>query len=275
MRPSCLAVVLFLALLSCGNAPAGETTTSLRLAVTTSTRDSGLLELLLPDFEKKSGLRIDVLAVGTGAALALGKSKDVDLIIVHDRDAEKEFMTKGYGSRRAPLFTNQFVIIGPLNDPAGIHGMTPTEALLVLNRKGSKYVSRGDDSGTHRREKQLLRAAGLAGVWPNCTESGRGMGATLTMAHQMQAYALSDRATFLHFKPKIELKVLVENAPSLVNTYSAIVVKRDSQHDTQQEAANDLCDYLISPRVQERIRLFECLGERPFVPLALHGAKDN
>ena len=245
-----------------------ESVQALRLAVTTSTRDSGLLDAILPAFEEEEGLRIDVLAVGTGAALKLGMSGDVDMLIVHDRPAEEEFMAGRSGVRHAPLFSNPFVLVGPPGDPAGIRGMGPLAALRHMAETGARYVSRGDDSGTHRRERSLLEKAGLPGLWEGSVESGRGMGATLTMTDQMQATALTDRATFLRFKDKVHLRILVENDPLLTNPYSAIVISRTLRSGAREAAANRLCDYLLSEKTQAQIADFVCAGEHPFTPVA-------
>ncbi len=268
LRFHSLVLFLCVALFACqdGN-QSGKPCTSLRLAVTTSTRDSGLLDEILPPFESEENIRIDVLAVGTGAAMELGRKGDVDLIIVHDPSAEELFMKEGSGSRRASLFSNQFILVGPQDDPAGIDGMTPSMALSRLRTVSAPYVSRGDDSGTHRKEKTLFKLAGLETLWRDCIESGRGMGATLIMAHQTQSYVLTDRATFLRFKPKVDLRILVQNHPTLRNPYSAIVIREELRGKENNKGANKLCDYLLSPRTQETIGRFRSGGETPFRPL--------
>lgn len=266
MRRIVLMICLFLPLSSCS-----DQTANLQIAVTTSTRDSGLLDVLLPAFEKQNKIQVDVLAVGTGAALQLGRSGDVDLIIVHDRAAELQFMADRAGTRHAPLFTNAFVIIGPPDDPQKISGLSPVDALKRLEAENAKYVSRGDDSGTNRKEKSLFAASGITKLWSNCVESGRGMGTTLTMAHQMQAYVLSDRATFLRFKPKIDLKLFVEKGAILDNPYSAIVVSEKLRGSANIEAARKLCDFLTADNTRKKIAQFQCEGEYPFVPIVTKG----
>ncbi|MFT7616792.1 MAG: tungstate transport system substrate-binding protein [Planctomycetota bacterium] len=271
MRILGIVLLLLLSLNACGDNFETTKTESLRIAVTTSTRDSGLLDALLPTFEKGHNTRVDVLAVGTGAALELGRTGDVDLIIVHARDAELKFMAEGAGVRHEPLFTNPFVIAGPKNDPSKIAGLPPKQALLKLRDSGAKYVSRGDDSGTNRKEKALFSACSINKLWTDCVESGRGMGATLTMANQMQAYVLTDRATFLRFKSKTDLKIYVENSDKLDNPYSAIVVSEKLRGMGKISAAQKLCDFLVSEPTRAKITAFECEGEHPFSLLQGNG----
>ena len=240
---------------------------SLRLAVTTSTRDSGLLDVLLPVFEQQSGVRTEVIAVGTGAALKLGQAGDVDVVLVHARAAEDAFMAARHGIRREDVMYNSFEILGPADDPAQIQGTLPTQAFQRIAAAGERFVSRGDESGTHQREETIWEDAGGRPNWTGHVESGQGMGATLTMADQMEAYVLSDRGTYLKFKRKIQLVPLVSSAESLRNAYGVLVVNPQKHSHLNTESAQRFVDFMISPDAQRRIRDYEIDGERLFYPL--------
>ncbi|MCA9987513.1 MAG: substrate-binding domain-containing protein, partial [Anaerolineales bacterium] len=199
------------------------------LATTTSTEDSGLLDYILPDFEAKTGIRVDVVAVGTGQALALGESGDADVLLVHARAREDAFMDAGHGVRREDVMYNDFVIVGPPDDPAGIRGKNRVARALedILNSE-SLFVSRGDDSGTHTKEQALWAEAGLepAGDW--YISAGQGMGAVLAMADELQAYTMSDRATYLaQTLAGTSLEIMVEGDPILFNPYGVMAVNPD------------------------------------------------
>ena len=194
------------------DAPTGNT---LRLATTTSTRDSGLLDQLLPPFAAEHGLRIDVIAVGTGKALKLGEAGDVDVVLVHARQAEQDFMAAGHGVRREEVMHNTFELLGPPDDPAKIRDLGPAEALKQIAEHGQRFVSRGDDSGTHKRELLLWENVGGRPNWPEYVETGQGMGATLNIADQMLGYVLTDRGTYLHFRDKIDLEPLAAPGPGV------------------------------------------------------------
>ena len=205
----------------------------LRVATTTSLYDTGLWGYLEPMFEDKYSVELDVLYAGTGIALEYGRRGDVDVITVHSKSRELEFVAEGYGIERVPFAYNYFLIVGPASDPAGIKGMTPEDAFKKLNDTGSgSFISRGDDSGTHGKEKAIWKSAGFdyetvrkAGAW--YIEAGRGMGPTLLMASEKQGYTLTDVGTFLAFKGKIELVPAVEEGSILLNVYS--VIQRQSQ----------------------------------------------
>lgn len=242
----------------------------LRLAVTTSTRDSGLLDQLVPVFEKDHGVRVDVIAVGTGNALKLGEAGDVDVLLVHARKAEDAFMAAGFGSRREDVMYNTFLIIGPASDPAQVQGLEAAAALRQIMTTGQSFVSRGDESGTHQRELTLWEAGGGKAEWEKYVESGQGMGASLIMADQMQAYILSDKATYLRFKSKTELLPMVTSARGLRNPYGIIVVKTGLPSIAGSVTrANAFVDFLISDSGQKRIRDYMLEGERLFYPLRL------
>lgn len=241
----------------------------LRLAVTTSTRDSGLLDTLLPSFESQHDVRIDVIAKGTGAALQLGRSGDVGVVIVHARPAEDQFMQDGYGVRREDLMYNTFLIAGPPSDPAGVQAASsPGDALHLIADANCKFVSRGDESGTHQRELSLWKASGGLPEWSNYIESGQGMGASLNMADELQAYVLTDRGTFLSYRARqkaLGLVALSQPHEDLKNPYGIIVVADDTK-PASSELANSFVDFMISPATQKRIESFRISGEPLFFP---------
>lgn len=259
-------IVAYLALAGC-NDTAPESSRVLLVAVTTSTRDSGLLEELLPAFEARTNSRVNVVARGTGAALQLGRSRDVDVLIVHARSAEDQFMQDGHGVRREDLMRNTFEIVGPKSDPAGVRkASSPAEALQAIAKSNCTFVSRGDESGTHQREQVLWEGGGGRAVWKNYIESGQGMGATLTMAEEMNAYVLTDRGTFLRFRGRsggFGLVSLSQPHDDLYNPYGIIVVATDANSD-RLELANDFVDYMISAETQSRIQSFRVSGEPLF-----------
>jgi tungstate transport system substrate-binding protein len=267
-----LIIVLAMALLvGCGGAetPAAveepsstssATGDALILATTTSTENSGLLAAILPLFEAESGLSVDVIAVGTGQALQLGQDGNADVLLVHARAQEDAFMDAGDGSRREDVMYNDFVILGPASDPAGIGGMETAVAAfeqIAMNPGDFVFVSRGDDSGTHTKEKAIWEAAGIepAGDW--YVSAGQGMGEVLTMANERQSYTLSDRATYLaRTLEGIDLEILVEGDPILFNPYGVIAVNPDKGEHIKAEQANQFIDWLISVPTQEAIAEF-------------------
>lgn len=231
---------------------------SLILATTTSTQDSGLLDDILPVFEEAYSTDVDVIAVGTGQALQLGIDGNADVVLVHARSREDEFMANGDGVRREDVMYNDFIIVGPPADPAGIGGMTDAAAALAqIAAAEAPFVSRGDDSGTHTKEKAIWAAAGIepAGDW--YISAGQGMGAVLTMADEQQAYTLSDRATYLaRTLEGTELVIVVEGDPILFNPYGVMAVNPAKGDHIQVELANQFIDWLISLPTQELIAEF-------------------
>lgn len=231
----------------------------LRVATTTSLYDTGLWGYLEPMFEEKYGVALDILYVGTGIALEYGRRGDVDVIIVHSKAREEQFVAEGYGVQRVPFAYNYFLIIGPEADPAGIRNLSPEEAFRKLMETGNgSFVSRGDNSGTYSRERVIWEKAGFdyeavreAGEW--YIEAGGGMGPTLLMASQMQAYTLTDVGTFLSYKGKIELVAIVDEGDILLNVYSAIAVNPEKHSKTSIEMANNLIRFLTSSEIQELI----------------------
>jgi tungstate transport system substrate-binding protein len=250
--------------------PAAQPASRLSLATTTSTQDSGLLDFLLPDFETEYGVDVDVIAVGTGQSLKLGEDGNADVLLVHARAQEDAFMTAGHGVRREEVMYNDFVIVGSADDPAGIAGSaSAAEALAKIAESEAIFVSRGDESGTHSKEKSIWATAGIepAGDWYVAT--GQGMGAVLTMANEQQAYTLSDRATYLaRTLQGTELVILFEGDPALFNPYGVIAVNPAKHANIQGELANQFIDWMISLPAQEKIAQFgmDRFGQPLFVP---------
>ena len=238
----------------------------IRLAVTTSTQDSGLLNQLLPPFEKAHQIRVDVIAVGTGKCLRLGERGEVDAILVHSRPDEDKFMEAGHGVRRDDLMHNTFEILGPSSDPAAIRGMDPVDALQRIAETRNYFVSRGDESGTHKKENGLWQSGGGRPSWSSYLETGQGQGPTLVIASEKQAYVLSDRGTFLAMRSKLSLSTLVRGSDILQNPYGYIVVDPEKNPSINASAANALGDYLKSDQAQEIISNFRVDGEALFYP---------
>lgn len=244
--------------------------TRMILATTTSTQDSGLLDVILPDFEAQAGVDVDVIAVGTGQALQLGEDGNADVLLVHARNLEDAFMEAGHGVRREDVMYNDFVIVGPPSDPAGIQGSaTAVEALAKIADTGATFISRGDESGTHNKELSVWAEAGIepAGDW--YIAAGQGMGAVLTMANEQQAYTLSDRATYLaRTLEGTDLVILMEGDPVLFNPYGVIAVNPEKNPAIQGDLANQFIDWIISVPTQEMIEQFgvEEFGQSLFIP---------
>ncbi len=239
----------------------------LRLATTTSTENSGLLHVLLPPFERETGMSVDVIAVGTGKAITLGKNGDVDVIMVHARRREDAFVAAGYGINRSDLMHNDFVIIGPPDDPAGIKGLThAAEAFKRIAGTASNFLSRADDSGTNIKEKFIWKEAGIvpSGTWYK--EAGQGMGAVITMANDMKAYTLSDRGTFLSMDNNIDLVILVQGDKNLYNPYGVIAVNPKRHTGIHYKGAMAFIHYLTSKEGQDIIRSYKRKGQELFYP---------
>ncbi len=238
------------------------------LASTTSTYDSGLFEVLLPAFHQAHPeYRVRVVAVGSGEALALARRGDADLVLAHSPRAEQEFMADGHGESRQPVMFNDFVIVGPDNDPAAVRGLSEAaSALAEIAGAGALFISRGDDSGTHNKERELWSAAGIEprGDW--YLEVGQGMGSVLMMASEQAAYTLTDRGTYLSFADRLQPTVLVEGDPALRNQYSVILVRGARNFD----GARAFSDWITSPEAQTIIGQFgvEPFGRPLFVPNA-------
>jgi len=239
----------------------------IRLATTTSTDNSGLLGWLLPPFEQSMGYAVRVVAVGTGAALRIGANGDADLVLVHARAAEDRFVAAGHGVDRRDVMFNDFVLVGPESDPAGVRAAgTAAAALKAVADRRQRFVSRGDDSGTHQIELDLWKSVGGLPKWPGYLSAGRGMGEVLAMASELQAYALTDRGTWLSTRSKLGLVVVSEGDPALANPYGVIAVNPARHPGVNARGARDLIDWLTSPQGQARIASFKVGGETLFFP---------
>ena len=238
----------------------------LRMSTTTSTENSGLLKVLLPPFEKKNNCRVDVIAVGTGKALKIAENGDVDVVFVHARKLEDKFVADGYGVNRRDVMYNDFVIIGPASDPAGIKGAaTAAEALKRIAQKQATFVSRGDESGTHQKEKDIWQAAGIKpeGKWYQ--SAGQGMGEVIIMATELRAYTLADRGTYNAFKGgKSDLKILFEGEKGLFNPYGVIAVNPKKYPHVKYDLALKFIDFVTGPEGQGIITGYKVNGDPIF-----------
>lgn len=242
------------------------------LATTTSVQDTGLLDVVLPMFTKATGTKVKPIAVGTGQALALASRGEADVVLVHAPDAEEKFMAEGHGARRRPFAHNDFVIVGPPADPAKVKAQKTAAAVLsTIAAAGAPFVSRGDDSGTHKKELALWKAAGVVPAKPWYVESGSGQAQTLLVAWQRRAYALSDRGTFTSLKGKVDLAILGEGDPALLNRYSVIEIDAAKHPGINSKGGTALADFFVSAEVQKILLTFgvEKYGQPLFVPDAL------
>jgi tungstate transport system substrate-binding protein len=263
------------ALLSCagvGCAPRGE---QILLATTTSVQDSGLLDTLVPVFRERTGIRVRVVAVGSGAALRMGADGNADVLLTHAPEGEEALVAKGAALARTPFMENHFVIAGPQEDPADVRGAaSAAEAYRRIAANRAAYVSRGDDSGTHRREQALLREAGVdaVGSWPGFASTGAGMAGTLQVAGERRAYVLSDLGTFLAFAQRVGLEALTEPTPDLRNVYAVLRVNPERfPGRVNADGAQRFEAFLLDPDTQRRIAAFgrERHGRPLFRPLHL------
>jgi tungstate transport system substrate-binding protein len=243
------------------------------LASTTSTENSGLFDYILPEFTRDSGIQVRVVAVGTGQAFRLASSGDADVLLVHHRPSEDAFVAQGFGVRRYSVMHNDFVLVGPAADPAAVIGQADMlQAMQAIARSGSLFASRGDDSGTHKKELSLWAEAGVdpvvdSGAWYR--ETGSGMGATLNTAVAMGAYALSDRATWASFGNKGELKIVLEGDPRLFNPYGVILVNPERFPHVRASQGQVFIDWLVSTRGQALIAGYTIDGAPVFFPDAM------
>lgn len=239
----------------------------IKMATTTSTDNSGLLQYLLPEYEAHCGCKVRYTAVGTGNAIKLGANGDVDMIMVHARAAEDKFVAAGYGVNRRDLMYNDFVIVGPHADPAGIRGMKDLDAALKKIKSANVvFVSRGDDSGTNKKELELWKEAGLDPKGPGYLSIGQGMGQTLTVASEKQGYTLTDRATYATYKDKTGLEIMVEGAKSLLNPYGVIAVNPKKYPSINYKGAMAFIDWLTSSEGQKAIAAYRPKGAQLFFP---------
>ena len=249
------------------NAQAAEGTPHLRMATTTSTDNSGLLRVLNPAFERENGIKVDVIAVGTGKALRLGANGDVDIVFVHAPPAEEKFMAAGNGVDRRAVMHNDFVIVGPPADPAGLR--TTRDAVAALTRlasSGQTFISRGDDSGTDKKEHHLWQAAGIKPQGPWYLSVGQGMGAVLAIANDKLAYTLTDRGTYISMRSKLALRIVSEGDPRLFNPYHIIAVNPGKYPDIQYRLARRYIDFVTGSEGQRLIGDYRLLGQQLFTP---------
>lgn len=251
---------------------AGAQTRFITVASTTSTEQSGLFRHILPVFEKKTGIRVRVVALGTGQALDMARRGDADVVFVHARAAEDKFIAEGYGVNRLPVMYNDFVLIGPKSDPAGIAGSKDVlDALRRIKSAASPFVSRGDRSGTHMAEIELWRMAGI-GIEkdrrPWYRDTGQGMGPALNTASSMNGYILADRGTWISFKNRGDLAILVEGDRRLSNQYGVILVNPEKHQHVKKEMGQAFVDWVVSPEGQKAIADYKIGGEPLFFPNA-------
>jgi tungstate transport system substrate-binding protein len=273
----------------------------LKMSTTTSTENSGLLNVLLPEFTKETGIQVKVFAKGTGASIRDGVDGNVDVIFVHDKEREDKFVGDGYGAYRLAVMHNDFIILGPNKDPAGIKGVkNAAQALDKIAKAKAPFVSRGDDSGTHGKEQELWKATGLplqtqttevvvegqkkalkfqypGGLGDWYLSIGQGMGKTLTFAEEKQAYILADRGTYLEYKfgrkQGLDLEILCEGDPRLFNPYGILPVSPKKYPHVKFEWADEFAKWLVSPKAQALIANYKIQGQPAFFPDAIPGAK--
>ena len=253
-------------------APAGAQEKAIIVASTTSTQDSGLFGHILPIFKQKTGIDVKVISQGTGQALDTGRRGDADVVFVHARPQEEKFVADGFGVKRFPVMYNDFVLIGPKGDPAGIKGKPIVEALRTIKQQSAPFVSRGDKSGTHAAELALWKAAAIdvagADGGPWYREIGQGMGAALNAASAINGYVLADRGTWISFKNKGELDILVEGDKRLFNQYGVMLVNPAKHAHVKQELGQAFVDWLVSADGQKAIADYKIDGQQLFFPNA-------
>ena len=268
---SSLVTVLFaLFIFTLAVSPAGAASKNIILATTTSTQDSGLLDVLIPIFEKESGYFVKTIAVGSGQAMKMGEKGEADVLLVHSPDAEKKFMAAGFGSNRMLVMHNDFILVGPAADQAKIKGQkSSAEAFKKIAATESLFLSRGDNSGTNAKEKGIWKAAGInpeGKKWYQ--QTGLGMGQTLSVAAEKKGYTLADRGTYLSMKKNLGLEILVEGEPLLLNVYHVIEVNPAKWPKVNADGAKAFADFMVSKKVQELIGKFgiEKYGAPLFFP---------
>lgn len=247
---------------------------SIILSTTTSTQDSGLLEYILPDFEEKEGLEVKVVAVGTGKALQMGKDGEADVLLVHAKSDEEQFVKDEYGTVRYDVMYNDFILLGPSNDPAGILENAKGDmgkALKLISESGQVFVSRGDDSGTDKKEKSIWKSKEIDQTGQEWyIESGQGMGDTLKIADEKQGYTIADRSTYIKMQNDLGLKIVCEGDESLLNQYGVIPVNPEISDKINKDGAEKFVDWIISEETQELIKSYKIEGhdDQVFYPNA-------
>ncbi|MCX7708340.1 MAG: substrate-binding domain-containing protein [Clostridia bacterium] len=259
-------LLLIFILSACGAGPANQ---SLTLATTTSVNDSGLMEYLKPVFEKDSGINLKVVSHGTGQAVKTGQDGNADVLLIHDRASEEKFVSDGYGLKRIELAYNYFIIVGPREDPAGIkkEKLTAAQAFAKIADSKAPFISRGDDSGTNKKELAVWKSNGLkpAGGW--YISAGKGMGDVLSMASEKKAYTLTDKATYLSMKDKLELQIVISESKDLLNQYTVIAVNPEKHPDVNNKDADKFIQWITSEKVLKMINDFgkDKYGESLFI----------
>jgi len=259
-------VLIFILSVSLGVGSVAAAEERLRMSTTTSTENSGLLKVLLPPFEQQNNCKVDVVAVGTGKSLKIGEAGDADIVFVHARKLEDKFVADGFGVNRKDVMYNDFIIIGPADDPAGVKSAkTAAEALAKIAGAQASFISRGDESGTHQKEKEIWQAAGVkpAGAW--YVEAGQGMGEVIIMATEKRAYTMADRGTYNAFKKaKTDLKIVFEGEQGLFNPYGIIAVNPAKFPHVKYDLAMKFIDYVTGPEGQQIIANYKVDGDPIF-----------
>lgn len=265
------ALLVLTLLIGCGHKDTGGD--SIILSTTTSTEDSGLLDYLLPKFKEESGIDVKVIAVGTGKALQMGKDGEADILLVHAKESEEEFVAEGHGLERRDVMYNDFILVGPGEDPLNLKSEHPNnilEGLKALAETETEFVSRGDDSGTHKKELSIWKEAGIdpEGNW--YISAGSGMGDVLKIADEKRAYTITDRGTYLSMKDNLDLEIIIEGDENLFNQYGIIPVNPDKSDKINIEGAKKFMEWILSDKVQELIGEFgvEEYGMPLFIPNA-------
>lgn len=268
---SALAAFCFALISSIAASPAAAQNV-IKLSTTTSTEASGLLKFLLPAFESASGSKVHVISVGTGKALELARNGDVDVTLVHARPSEEKFVADGHGVNRRDVMYNDFIIVGPSTDPAGIAGSKDViAAMKKITASGARFISRGDNSGTDQMEKSYWKEAGAKPTGKHYVSAGLGMGEVLTMAAELQAYTLTDRATYGAYKAKTGLAVATQGDPKMFNPYGIIAVNPARHKGANYNGAMQLINWLTSAEGQRKIADFKVDGQQLFFPTAAKG----
>ncbi|WP_070000577.1 substrate-binding domain-containing protein [Cellulosilyticum sp. I15G10I2] len=245
-----------------------EKKSSILIGSTTSLQDSGLLDELLPIFYEETGIEAKVIAVGTGQAIKLGQDGEVDLLLVHDKLSEITFVEEGHGTKRWDVMYNEFILVGPAEDPLGLKEKGVLEAFTQMAAEEALFVSRGDQSGTHKKELSIWKELGMEPTYSNYVSAGKGMGDVLKMADELRGYTLSDMATYLKLSKDLELDIMVENDEYLMNMYGVIAINPNKNTKINSKGAQSFIKWLLSPEIQKKIEEYgvETYGRSLFIP---------